>query len=423
MRYCYPAKYQEVPTDYYYADLSYPDEQSWDSDGDGIYGEYGGDNPDFMAEVYVGRIPTNDYARIKYTLNKIVSFEKDTDKWKNSALHAGAILFYANQDGSGYGVVDGARGLDAIEKDFMQGWNTSHYSEQEGLAPSTYKWKALNELSFTNDWQSNKYAIVNWEAHGAPSGVSRLIWSWDDGDGVPESENGEIRQPSFFSTYSNIDDDYPSIVFAVSCNVGRPEPVEDGNLGIKMLTDSSFGCGVAVLSATRGAAVAVDFSSHSGAEAICYDFNRYLIKENESVGEALYDAKFYVNHNFGWNHHLEYQNMFDFNLYGDPSMKRVCNLPQIKMLEPQRYVYVGGIKLVPFFKPLAFGKLTISVRASQDVDYVEFYIDGEIKYVDGEEPYEWLWDEFIFGKCEIKVIAYNDYGKNNSDEIEVWKFF
>lgn len=419
MRYCYPS-YGEVPTDSYYADLSYPDEQSWDSDGDGRYGEYGEDKPDFKAEVYIGRIPTNDADAIKYTLNKIVNFEKDMGEWKNAALHAGAILFFENQDNSGYPFVDGARGLDAIEKDCMQGWKISHYSEQEGLIPSTYQWNALNEETFTNDWRSNKYAIVNWEGHGAPSGVSRLIWAWDDGDGVPES-GSEIRQPSFFHTYSNVDDDYPSIVFAVSCNVGRPEPVEGGNLGIKMLTDSSLGCSVAVLSATRGAAVAADFSSHSGAEAICYDFNRYLINENRSVGEALYEAKFYIHKNFGWDHYLEYQNIFDYNLYGDPSMKRICKLPQIKIIEPENYIYLVGIKIIPFLKPIAIGKVNVRVIATSDVSHVEFCIDDKLKYVDNEQPYEWTWKEFAFGKHEIKVVAYNENGGEAEDNIEVWK--
>ena len=83
MRYCFPDSTNrsfyphdaytyggEVPTDYYYADLSSPDAASWDFDGDGFHGEYGQDIPDFLAEVYVGRIPTNDHARITYTLNK-----------------------------------------------------------------------------------------------------------------------------------------------------------------------------------------------------------------------------------------------------------------------------------------------------------------------------------------------------------------
>ncbi len=34
------------------------------------------------------------------------------------------------------------------------------------------------------------------------------------------------------------------------------------------------------------------------------------------------DSKFYSNQNYGWDHHYEYMNMFDYNLYGDPTLVR-----------------------------------------------------------------------------------------------------
>ena len=92
MRYCYPdpdnhnfdiyswSNGGEVPTDYYYADLSNSDDESWDSDGDGYYGEFTEDHPDFKAEIYVGRTPTSDPLKIVYALDKIVSYEQDTAK-------------------------------------------------------------------------------------------------------------------------------------------------------------------------------------------------------------------------------------------------------------------------------------------------------------------------------------------------------
>jgi len=279
MRYCSPdpnSLISTVPTDAYYADLSYLDSVSWDSNNDGYYGVYTQDNPDFVPEVYVGRIPTSDIPRLTYTLDKITSFEQDTGVWKNNALMGGAMLFYANEDHNEDidFDVDGARLVDFIEKDLMDGWTVSHYSEHEGISPSVYPFDPLTEQAFTADWRSGEYAVVNWAAHGAPASIGRVIWDWDDGDGIPEHENNELTWGSFLSTYSNLEGDYPSIVFAVSCNVGRPEPTSDGNLGIDMLTKESFGAAVAVCSSTRGAAVSADWVvSHSGAEALCYEFN------------------------------------------------------------------------------------------------------------------------------------------------------
>jgi hypothetical protein len=331
MRYCSPnpnGLAGTVPTDSYYADLSYPDSDSWDSNGDGYYGVYGQDNPDFAPEVYIGRIPTSDISRLTYTLNKITSFEQDTGVWKNNALMGGAMLFYANEDHDEDidFDIDGARLVDFIEKDLMNGWTVSHYSEYEGLSPSVYPFDPLTEQAFTADWRNGKYAVVNWAAHGAPASIGRVIWDWDDGDGIPEHDNGELIWGSFLSTYSNLEGDYPSIVFAVSCNVGRPEPTSDGNLGIDMLTKESFGAAVAVCSSTRGAAVSADWVvSHSGAEALCYEFNHYMINGPNGpskLGVALYDSKSYVHYNFGWDHPYEFMNMYDYNLYGDPSMIR-----------------------------------------------------------------------------------------------------
>ncbi|MCK4822299.1 hypothetical protein KA005_41435, partial [bacterium] len=330
MRYCSPDPnwlIGTVPTDIYYADLSFPDEDSWDSNHDGYYGSYGLDTPDFLAEVYVGRIPTSDPAKISYTLDKILSYETDTGDWKRHVLHGGAMLFYANEDHNPDidHDIDGCSSLNAIETDVLdEDWTISHYSEHEGLSPSVYEWDALSEQAFTSDWRNNQYAMVNWAAHGAPTAIGRVIWDWDDGDGIPEHDNGELIWGSFLNVYSSLEGDYPSIVFAVSCNVGSPEPTGEGNLGIDLLTKSSFGAAVGICSATRGAAVSADWvETHAGAEALCYEFNRYLINGPygiEQLGDALYDSKFYVHDNFGWDHYLEFQNMFDYNLYGDPAM-------------------------------------------------------------------------------------------------------
>lgn len=389
MRYCSPdpnGLAGTVPTDTYYADLSYPDSESWDSNGDSYYGVYGQDNPDFLAEVYVGRIPTSDISRLEYTLDKIVTFEQDTGGWKNNTLHGGAMLFYKNEDHDPVidHDMDGCSVLDEIETDFMNGWNINHYSEHEGLSPSKYNWDALSESAFTTDWRNNQHAVVNWAAHGAPASIGRVIWSWDDGDGVPEHENGELTWGRFLDTYSSLEDDYPSIVFAVSCNVGWPEPTPDGNLGIDLLTKESFGGAVSVCSATRGAAVSVNWTEyHAGAEALCYEFNHYMIDGPygpSKLGEALYDSKFYVHNNFGWDHYIEFQNMYDYNLYGDPTMKREGITPG----GPTKPEIVGPITGKPGEE---YEYNIMSVHPSgEDLYYYIMWGDGDIQ--DWIGPYD-----------------------------------
>jgi hypothetical protein len=310
-----------TPTDAYYADLSWRDELSWDLDGDGYPGEYGEDAPDFLPEVYVGRIPVSTPSRITYTLDKIVAFEQDTGSWKQKVLHGGAILFFENQDYSGYPFVDGATCLDSIETALMSGREITHFSEQAGIFPSEFDWPPLTEYSFGNTWGSGGFGIVNWSGHGWCNAAYRSVWVWDDGDGVPEWGNGELESFPFIGTFTSfVDDDHPSVVFAISCDVGYPEPNPYGNLGIDLLTRPGWGPGVGVVSASRPAAISLDWKSDpGGTEQICYEFNRYYVAESRPIGEALYDGKFDATSQYGWDHVYEYMNLYDFNLYGDPT--------------------------------------------------------------------------------------------------------
>jgi len=338
MRYCFPNQWNHtnnwpdpgnpggaVPTDTYYADLSFDDATSWDLDGDGYHGEYTQDLPDFMAEVIVGRIPHDYNDWITYALDKIVAFEQDTGAWKRSALNLATIMFYANQDHTGYPVSDGGACMTIIEDQAMSGWSCTHFSEQDGLAPSAYPWPAISETVVADSWRDGEYAVVNWACHGWVSGVSRTVWNREDGDGVPESSGpNELDSVAFHTSDSNIDDDHPAIVFAVSCSVGYPEATGLGNLGIRLLCRPGSGGSAGVISATRGAAVSGDWLNYGGgSESLTCEFNRLLHAgpaDPNRVGDALYASKFLVNSTLGWDHYLEYQNMYVYNLYGDPTL-------------------------------------------------------------------------------------------------------
>ncbi len=333
MRYCYPdpTNHQnsagtpggpggDVPTDYYYADLSNSDVDSWDYDGDGYLGEYGHDKPDFLPEVYVGRIPVNDESRISYTLEKTVAFEQDTGLWKNNALHPAAFFYFTNELGAGIPALDGATCCAYIENDFMNNWTISRYSEQEGLEKSIYAWNPVSESAFTNDWRTGKYSIVNWGAHGWSDLIARKVWAWDNGNGIPDAN--EINWPTLLSTSSYLDDDYPSIVTSISCYVGYPEANNWGNMGIDLLTKPSYGASVGVISSARTPYGTSNWPTNPGASySIIYEFNRFLINNSEKVGEAFFNSKYYCNVNFNWYGWVEYNDLYTFNLYGDPSLE------------------------------------------------------------------------------------------------------
>ncbi len=91
-----------------------------------------------------------------------------------------------------------------------------------------------------------------------------------------------------------------------------------------------------------------------------------------------------------------------------------------------KYLYIFDREIMPsiFGNTIILGKITIEVDAYDEdgVEKVEFYVDNELKYVDDESPYQWLWDERTFGRHEIKAIAYDEEGNKAEDEIDVTIF-
>jgi hypothetical protein len=93
----------------------------------------------------------------------------------------------------------------------------------------------------------------------------------------------------------------------------------------------------------------------------------------------------------------------------------------VKIEKPKNAFYLFDREIMPASRPVILGKITVEANASEDVIRVEFYIDGELKEVDESLPYEWLWDEFSFGRYEIKVVAYDTAGDMINDSIDVFK--
>jgi hypothetical protein len=54
---------------------------------------------------------------------------------------------------------------------------------------------------------------------------------------------------------------------------------------------------------------------------------------------------------------------------------------------------------------------------------VEFYIDDKLEETVKPPIFIWRWDKNTFFRHKIKVIAYDNAGNSNSDELNVWKFF
>ena len=117
---------------------------------------------------------------------------------------------------------------------------------------------------------------------------------------------------------SPLDDSHPSIVFHTSCNNAYPE---EESLARAMLRQAT----IADVASTRGAYYSAAWDEP--ADGLCGTFNYYffyyLVQEGQEVGRALNSSKAFYAANYMSDHPCHYQNMFDFVLYGDPSLLRV----------------------------------------------------------------------------------------------------
>jgi len=90
--------------------------------------------------------------------------------------------------------------------------------------------------------------------------------------------------------------------------------------------------------------------------------------------------------------------------------------PALDITRPLPGIFVmDGQRLLPYPYPVIIGQITIKADANDmgaGVEKVEFYLDGKLRVVCTEIPYEWVWDEASIGFFELKAIAYDNLGFN-----------
>ena len=290
----------DTPTDFYYADLN----SDWDCDDDGVYGEPEDDDVDLTAEVIVGRIPLDDPEKVRDYGQKVIRYEIDDGKWKKSALLLGAILFYKNEDHEEHlPKIDGAETMEKVKESLGYGFECTTMYEKEGLSPSVYSCDyPLTHENVISQWKQG-YGVVAWFAHGYPKGSVRKIWVTDDGDNIPEFDEGELEWSPLItaSDHTELNDAMPSIVFAAACSTASPDVA--GNLAQSLIQDGA----IAYIGGTHYSA--------AGEHVLTMFFS--AISDGAAVGNAFCDAKEGYNEIWGTN---KYFLMYTENLFGDPSL-------------------------------------------------------------------------------------------------------
>jgi hypothetical protein len=204
---------QGPETDYYYAELSLPDSQSWDANGNHQYGE-DSDPIDFAVEVNVGRIPWNDPDTVQSICEKTIAYEQNNDdSFKKNILLLGAY-FWSDTDNA---VLMEAK----VNQPWMTDWTmTRMYEDSQSSYPCDYD---LTYTNVQNIWSAGSFAFVDWAGHGSPEAAYELYPEQPFADEV---------------TCTHLNDQYPSIVVADSCSNSDTDYL---NIGQAMLKQGAIG--------------------------------------------------------------------------------------------------------------------------------------------------------------------------------------
>ena len=158
--------------------------------------------------------------------------------------------------------------------------------------------------------------------------------------------------------------------------------------------------------------------------AIIYDKNgNELCMKRPDILGIIYGVAIDNNDRIIITGAIEQENNWDYytNIYVD------ITPPSVQLIRPEeKHIYLFNFKMLKLPKnTIIFGKIDILINAenSSDILKVEFYIDKELRETIDQQPYEFLWNDKLLGKHNIKIMAYDASGCITKYEFDVWKFF
>jgi hypothetical protein len=297
--------YGKPETDFYYAELTKSDSQSWDSNQNHRWGE-NSDAIDFYNEVNVGRIPWSTPADVLHICEKSVAYEQNNDPaFKKNILLLGAFFW----DNDPNPRTDNAVLMEAkVNQAWMADWTkTRMYEQGYSSYPMDYN---LNYNNVRSVWSAGKYAFVNWAGHGSEYG-SYIYHS-----------TGEAFVYTSTSPYLN--DNYPAIIFADACSNSDTDYT---NLGQVMMKQGAVG----FVGATKVALGCPGWSNpNSGSsQSLDYYFTTRVTQGNYTQGDAHQWALRQMYTRGLWDY-LRYETFEWGALWGNPDLRMepvVINYP------------------------------------------------------------------------------------------------
>ena len=285
--------YGKPRTDFYYAELSETDADSWDANGNHRWGETYGDNIDFYNEVNVGRIPWSLPTHVSSICEKSAAYELNSDPaYKQNILLLGSF-FWEN--------TDTAELMEAkFDQPWMADWTSVRMYEQNSTVYSTFP--CDYEMTHTNVmdvWSNGTYCFVNYAGHGSP--WSSHIMGHGSAAFIESSD------------CSQLNDNYPAIVWAVACS---NSDTDEANIGREMMRSGAVG----FVGATCVAYGSGEWDDpYDGSSQSCdYWFTTKVTSGEMTQGEAhQYSLRQNYTNGLWYNNHFE---IFEWTLWGNPDL-------------------------------------------------------------------------------------------------------
>lgn len=297
----------DCPTDYYFADLT----GDWDLNKNAWFGEGGLDvgigGADKYSEVAVGRIPLydKDYASLDRILDKTIKYadaDPATIGWRKNILMAAEP---SDPFTPSYSYAE------AVKEEFAAplGWGTFRlYKESYGDVVPDLSPTIIENMTAT--WKASPYGLCEWQTHGNED-LAKMIM------------NSE--------TAAQLSDEYPTLVYQGSCLNAHPET--KNNLAYSLLKTGAVG----TIASTRLSLYKSGLNNPKDIKltnlAMCYYFAKYMIRDGETIGDALCRLKSEVDGDFtgAW------LNYCDYVVYGDPSISiNSCSGQSVAVGSPEK---------------------------------------------------------------------------------------
>ncbi len=314
-----PDPYQLQICDLYFAEL----DGDWDTDGDGIWGEYLGDEPELTTELHVGRLPFSESTEAEAIIKKIIAYEAGPANadYLTEVLDVSADQMRDWSDGTGQHEI-----VAASTPDHWQHNNNTMVELPTGDSPSPI----APDGSTLPSLLSEGYGWVNYYTHGRADGIvvrapgyegypKSYVWTFgDSGDG-----HGHLNAMAPTAT--------PGIHVSIGCDHGgfdmdRPPfaPAFHESVAERLLF------------VPDGGAAAFIGQSRWGWVSTSY---RLIQKLYDAISDSTLPNHIGLYHTLMKQSYPSYRDLiYGNNLYGDPEMPVWKDAPRdLDMLAPETY--------------------------------------------------------------------------------------